>query len=254
MIFVIYTISLVVAYMIPSYTSNPFLVRGLPLGMLFSASFMAAGILQLPLQLFWKMEQVSIGLIIARVVQIVILCLCVYILFPDPVFDSTGPITPFMLIVGSVLASGVAQGLYVYRAGSKFMKFSWTRDRSFTKSILIDNRKYGIAYYLSSFHTLVVLILLSIFYPTIENYQYVGIWALALSLLEIMLIVPSSLGNSLIHKLSHQDLAAKLKSFGALLCIVVWIAAIAALNFYRFATPVISFIGGTDFLATGQHI
>ena len=49
---IVYTVALMIAYMIPAYTNNPYLVRGLPLGMLFSASFMAAGILQLPLQLF----------------------------------------------------------------------------------------------------------------------------------------------------------------------------------------------------------
>ena len=53
MIFVIYTIALAVAYCIPSYTANPYLIWWLPLGMFFSASFMSAGILQLPLQLFW---------------------------------------------------------------------------------------------------------------------------------------------------------------------------------------------------------
>ena len=49
---IVYAAALVIAYLIPAYTDNPYLIRGLPLGMLFSASFMAAGILQLPLQLF----------------------------------------------------------------------------------------------------------------------------------------------------------------------------------------------------------
>jgi O-antigen/teichoic acid export membrane protein len=213
MIFAIYSIALLVAYFIPSYTANPYLMRGLPLGMLFSASFMTAGILQLPLQLFWKMEQVSIGLIIARVVQLTILALTVYILFPGQTFTHTGPISPFLMIIFSVLASGIAQGCYVYRAGRKFLRFTRVRDWSFTKSIITDNRQYGIAYYLSSFHTLIVLILLSIFYPSIANFDYVGIWALALSLLEILLIVPSSLGNSLIHKLSHASHETKITSF-----------------------------------------
>jgi hypothetical protein len=46
--------------------------------MLFSASFMTAGILQTPLQLFRKMEQVSIGLILARVSQLLALVAVVY--------------------------------------------------------------------------------------------------------------------------------------------------------------------------------
>jgi hypothetical protein len=39
---------------------------------------------------------------------------------------------------------------------------------NFSKNIIGANRRYGLAYYLSSFHTLAVLILLSVFYPTLE--------------------------------------------------------------------------------------
>ena len=40
MIIVIYTLAIVTAYLIPAYTSNPFIIRGLPLAMLYSASNM----------------------------------------------------------------------------------------------------------------------------------------------------------------------------------------------------------------------
>ena len=59
MIIVIYTLAIVVAYLIPAYTSNEFIIRGLPLAMLYSASNMFVGIQQLPLQLFWKMNRLS---------------------------------------------------------------------------------------------------------------------------------------------------------------------------------------------------
>jgi len=40
MIIIIYTIAIVTAYLIPAYTSNPFIIRGLPLAMMYSASNM----------------------------------------------------------------------------------------------------------------------------------------------------------------------------------------------------------------------
>gem|GEM_PF-1158102 len=121
-------------------------------------------------------------------------------------------------------------------------------DWSFTKSFLLGNRKYGIAYYLSSFHTLIVLILLSIFYPTIEGYTYAGTWALGLSLIEILLIVPSSLGNSLIHSTSHENIDEQKTKFGALFMLVVWIGCLVTILFSLFATPLISFLGGSKYL------
>ena len=36
----VYVFALVLAYFLPAYTSNPYLVYGLPIGMLFSATFM----------------------------------------------------------------------------------------------------------------------------------------------------------------------------------------------------------------------
>ncbi|MBP6910322.1 hypothetical protein KBC03_01880 [Patescibacteria group bacterium] len=83
---IVYAVALIIAYLIPAYTNNPYLIRGLPLGMLFSASFMAAGILQLPLQLFRGMKHVSIGLSLARIMQIIVLVGIVW-LYKNPDFS-----------------------------------------------------------------------------------------------------------------------------------------------------------------------
>ncbi len=85
---IVYTVALVIAYLVPAYTDNPYLIWGLPLGMLFSATFMAAGILQLPLQLFWGMKHVSIGLSLARIAQIIVMLGIVY-LYRNPDFNTT---------------------------------------------------------------------------------------------------------------------------------------------------------------------
>lgn len=107
---IVYAAALVIAYLIPAYTDNPYLIRGLPLGMLFSASFMAAGILQLPLQLFRGMKHVSIALSLARIVQIIVLIIIIW-LYKNPDF-STGDsysTTAFLLMIGSVLVSAAVQ-------------------------------------------------------------------------------------------------------------------------------------------------
>ena len=100
----IYTLALVVAYFLPVYTTNPYLIRGLPFGMIFSASVMFAGIQQLPLQLFWRMEQLSITLITARIFQILILVPVLYIFYKNPDFSQTTTLTiiVFCLILFSV--------------------------------------------------------------------------------------------------------------------------------------------------------
>ncbi len=107
MIGVVYTLALIVAYFIPAYTSNPYLVRGLPLGMLFSASFMSAGILQLPLQLFWKMRQLTAGLILARFSQLIVIAVTVFVLFSSVDFtgSSAHSVNAFVWILISVVAS-----------------------------------------------------------------------------------------------------------------------------------------------------
>ncbi|USN54766.1 MAG: hypothetical protein H6765_09920 [Candidatus Peribacteria bacterium] len=136
----------------------------------------------------------------------------------------------------------MVQLIYVWRQSNKSLRFQWVFDWKFSWSILSTNRRYGLAYYLSSFHTLAVLILLSMFYPTIQGFTYAGTWALALSLIEILLVVPSALGNSLIHKIAHVSQEQKMKSFGNLLTFILWISGIIIVNFTIFAPHIINFI------------
>jgi O-antigen/teichoic acid export membrane protein len=103
---VIYLIAIGIAYCIPSYRANPYYVRGLPIGLLFSASFLLAGIQQLPLQIFWKMEKLSISLITARLSQLLILIPVVYIFFRGIDFaaqPTSLSVIAFCLVLFSVL-------------------------------------------------------------------------------------------------------------------------------------------------------
>ena len=96
-------------------------------------------------------------------------------------------------------------------------------DRTFIKDIVSKNRNYGVSYYLSSFHTLLPLLLLTRFYPTISGKDYSGTRGLALGLIEILLIIPSALGNSLLHKIPKYEKKDKLRSMGSLMNLMIWI-------------------------------
>ncbi|MFZ2151044.1 MAG: oligosaccharide flippase family protein [Candidatus Absconditicoccaceae bacterium] len=248
---VIYFIAILIAYFLPAYTSNQYLIRGLPFGLIFSASFMLAGIQQLPLQIFWKMEQLSITLITARLSQLAILIPVVYIFFKDMKFDgSTISIVAFCAILFSVVASGIGQNIEIHYRSKKILPLKVIFDRKFTKSIVTKNRQYGISYYLSSFHTLIVLLFLGRFFPTSGGNDYAGIRALSLSLIEILLIIPSSLGNSLLHRISNYSMETKRKSMGSLMTLVYRIGGIVALNFWIFADQIILIVSGKAFIGT----
>ena len=254
LIVLIYVSAYLLTFFIPAYTSNPYLLWWLPLGMIFSASFMAAGIIQIPLQLYRKMHQLSIGLTVARVAQLAVLVVVTLFVYPQVSFATMGDwLAPFVRIIASVVISGLAQGIYVFRQGNKHLALSRKLDWSFTKHIIGENWQYGVAYYCSSFHTLIVLLLFSWFFPTTEGFTLVGKRALWLSLLEILLIVPSALGNSLIHKVAGNTLAEQRHSFGNLLMTVIWIGCIICINFVIFAPHIIHFLWGDAFLATATQ-
>ena len=248
---VVYAVAIVVAYLLPAYTSNPYLVRWLPFGLIFSASFMFAGIQQLPLQIFWRMDQLSWSLITARLSQIAILVPVVYLFFKHMEFNgSTVSIVAFCLIMFSVVASSIGQNLEIHFRSRKILPLKIIFDRKFTKEIIIRNRQYGVSYYLSSFHTLIVLLFLWWFFPTSWGHDYSWVWALSLSLIEILLIIPSALWNSLLHKISNYSLLNKRKSMGNLLLLVAWIWWIIAINFRLFADQIILVVSGKAFLWT----
>ena len=251
-IIIVYTMAIVLAYFLPAYTSNPYLIRWLPLWMIFSATFMASGIAQIPLQLFWKMEKLSMALVLARIRQIGLLVAVIYRWYKGVDFTSGSSVSivAFMLIIASVVLSATAQRRHVQWSANRLLPFRIIFDRSFIKNIYKNNRQYGIAYYLSSFHTLIVLILLSNFFPTAQGNIYTGIWALALALIEILLIIPSSLGNSLIHKIAWYSHTHMRMSFGNLLSLIYWIGGIIFINFWLFADPIIAIVGGETYLGT----
>lgn len=248
----VYLVAIVVAYFLPAYTSNPYIIRWLPFWMVFSASFMAAGILQLPLQLFWGMKDLSMWLIFARISQIVILILTIFVFLPNVNFSSWEPksVIAFALILLSVVASWVTQLFYVLYRSNKKIKLKVDFDKSFTKGIIKWNRKYGLSYYLSSFHTLIVLIFLSNFFPTSQWFIYTGIWWLGLTLIEIFLIIPSALWNSLLHNVAAYSTENKKKSFGNLMTLVVRIWSIILINFILFKNEIIYTISWMDFIWT----
>jgi O-antigen/teichoic acid export membrane protein len=259
MIIVIYTLAIITAYLIPAYTDNQFIIRGLPLAMLYSASNMFVGIQQLPLQLFRKMNRLSWSLIIARFSQLAVLLPAVYLIFKGVDFEAEGPATrvmvsAFCLIVFSVVASSIGQNVEIHHRSKDLLPFKIDIDKSFIKTILTKNRKYGFSYFFSSFHTLIVLMFLGRFFPTALGFKYVGFRALALSLIEILLIIPSSLGNSLLHKIPNYSTEHKRKSFGNLLTMVFWIAVIIAINFMVFDREIIRFVSSREFLGTRESL
>ena len=256
MIFLVYIVAFCIAWLFPAYTHNPFIAYGLIIWMLFSATFMAAGIVQIPLQLNWQMKQVSIGLILARLVQLTLLFLIVFVFFSNVDFShfSFIALIAFLAVLGTVLTSWITQFLYVLLKWNKFMKFKLDFDFFFIKKHLKKNWKYWVSYFLSSFHTLIVLIFLSIIFPTSKWFNYVWIWAVALALIEILLIVPSAFWNSIIHKISWYKKVDKQHSLGWYLIFIVWFGLLVLFNFVLFKTQIINLIAWKQYLTYPWHI
>lgn len=246
---IVYTLALSVAFAIPSYNSNPYIFYWLIFWMLFSASFMLAGIIQLPLQLYWKMEQLSIALVLARISQLFFLILVIYWIWKISFDFAPFSVFVFCIILFSLVLSWMTQFLYVYFVWTKLLPLHLKFDFQFTLDTIKQNRQYWVAYYLSSFHTLIVLILLSIFFPTILGFSYTWVWWLSLALIEIFLIIPSSLWNSLIHRVWWYDLEKKMSSFWALLNLNIWIWFVILLNFVVFWKSIIYFVWWEWFLS-----
>ena len=257
MICVIYTVAIVTAYLIPAYTENQFIIRGLPLAMMYSASNMFVWIQQLPLQLFWKMNRLSRSLIIARFSQLAVLIPAVFRIFKNVDFaePNTTPvmIVAFCVVVASVVASSIWQNIEIHHRTKDLLPFKIDIDKNFIKDILKSNWRYWFAYFFSSFHTLIVLMFLGWFFPTAQWFEYSWYRALSLSLIEILLIIPSSLWNSLLHKIPNYSTLNKRKSMWNLLSIIMWVWWLIAINFRVFAKEIIHFVSNKSFIWDRSH-
>jgi len=136
---------------------------------------MFAGIQQLPLQVFWQMKKLSLSLITARLSQMLVLIPVVYYFYKGIDFSANPTalsITAFCLVLFSLVASGVGQNLEIHHHSKKILPLKIIFDRAFIKDTIKSNRNYGVSYYLSSFHTLLPLLFLTWFYPTISGKDY----------------------------------------------------------------------------------
>jgi O-antigen/teichoic acid export membrane protein len=254
---VVYGLAIIIAYLIPWYRENPYYVWWLPLGLLFSASFMFAGIQQLPLQVFWQMKKLSLSLITARISQILVLVPVVYYFYRGIDFSANPTalsITAFCLVLFSLVASGIGQNLEIHHHSKKILPLKIIFDRKFIKETITSNRNYGVSYYLSSFHTLLPLLFLTWFYPTISGKDYSWLWWLSLGLIEILLIIPSALGNSLLHNITNYSQTAKLKSFWNLMHMMLWFGTWFGVNFWLFSKMVILITSDETFLWSRDSI
>ena len=220
---------------------------------------MYAWIQQLPLQIFWKMKRLTWSLIIARLSQLVVLLPVVFYFFSNVDFQNSSENTPvmilaFCLVTFSVVASSLGQNVEMHLRTKDLLPLKININIPFIKALLKENWKYGFSYFFSSFHTLLVLMFLWWFFPTAAGFKYAWIWALALSLIEILLIIPSSLWNSLLHKIPHYTDENKKKSLWNLMLLVGWIGALIAINFRVFAEDIIVFVSSRSFLWTWESI
>lgn len=248
---IVYTLVLVWWYFISAYVHNPYIAWWLPLGMLFSALFMVAGIIQLPLQLFRKMQHVSIALILARVSQVLFLIIVLYSwLWSFDLTTGEFPMTLFLLILWSVLVSSLTQTIYTLIMSNRIVPLRQTPYLQHMVDHILKNGRYGLASVFNSFHLLIVGFLISLFYPTIKWFAYVGIRWLALQLIQVLLIIPASLANSVLHKLSWIQKDIQSRSFWRLLLIILRCGCFFWSNFMIFSSHIIHFISGAKYLST----
>jgi len=240
----IYTLAILIVYLIPDYRSNLFLARGMPIGMLFSSLFMASGVMTLPLQLRTHMHHASIALILARLGQLGMLVSIIFFLLPD---TTEHPLLSFMLVMGSILGSAVIQFAYTWRSASKDITLRWTPSVSFLITMLKEQRRYWLGFFLGSASTMVVSVILSLIYPTREGNIEVSVWTFALQLYAIVLIIPPAVGNSLLsakHDMDH-DVTTR---FGKGIIVLVLCALCIWWGFLVGGRPVMGLIGATNYL------
>ncbi len=250
LIAIVYTIALVIAYLLPAYTKNVFLIYWLPLWMIFSATSMWAWILQLPLQIKRKMEQVSFSLIFARISQIVFLAIVIFIIFPKKNFpDWNISLQAFLTVLFSLVLSAWVQFLYTYIKGKKYFQLKKVKFLKFTIQTVQQNWKYWIGFFMSSAPVLAVTLILSWLYPTSSWYDYAWTRALAIKIITLLLVIPPAIWNSLLHKITWSKIEKQKKTFQTFFTLTFWIGSIILINSILFANWFIKIIWWEHYLS-----
>lgn len=74
----------------------------------------------------------------------------------------------FLMMVGSVVVSSLVQTVYTLWQSNRIIKLRYVPFWNHMITHIRENGKYGAAFFLSSFHLLIVSLLISVLYPTIK--------------------------------------------------------------------------------------
>jgi hypothetical protein len=72
----------------------------------------------------------------------------------------------------SVVGSSLGQNVEISLRARKYLPLKIIRDWKFIWATIRKNWNYGVSYYFSSFHTLLPLLFLTWFYPTVSGKDY----------------------------------------------------------------------------------
>lgn len=138
-----------------------------------------------------------------------------------------------------MLVSGLAQLWYTWRQTSKYLRISIVPDWAFTRNVTKSNAAYGLAYFLSSMHTLAISVIIGILYPTIAGNPEQGLWKLPLGIIVVLIIIPSSIGNSMIHKIAGADRDHQRRAIGHLISVMIVVGSLVVAACVAFAPQII---------------
>lgn len=164
------------------------------------------------MQGFMKMEWSFVSTLLSRILQVIGMCLVVFVFFPKQHIIAYE--TPFYWILFAGTIAALCQLILNWWYANRIEKIQFLFDRKYLKKLFFESLPYGVALFLSVVYFKIDIVLLSFLEPKDVANHSIAMYSLPMKIVEVLMVLGVFYLNSLLPSLSeafHQNNTEKVK-------------------------------------------
>lgn len=249
-------LAVLAAFLIPAYNTTH-IPQGVIIAGIATWFVILSGTVSTILQVKLKMGYQALGLVLGKIITVVLIVLITQVFYPQATDEGF-----YALLWAGVAGSAFTFGLTAYYA-HRFTPVRFAFDRETAKKLLMEATPFGIALILNTIYFRLDIVMFSVILPYSVDGECAaafcadteaGSYAVAVRMLEVLIIIPLFFMNSVLPALTRriQSAATDLRTTMSYSFYFLFATGLAgALGIFALARPIVTMISSEKFLTAG---
>ena len=176
------------AFFLPGYNSSLAIISIFIASIFTILQLLNSSILAL-MQANMKIEFSAISLILAKIVNLWLVAIIAYVLYPKEIIENSNYFTPFLYIISAWVISVFFNTIINYWYARKIVKFWFNWDYKYIKYLFKIALPYWIALFLSVVYFKIDIIILSLMEWPVKGDLSIALYSLPIKIIEVLMVI-----------------------------------------------------------------